>query len=241
MKYFAVLVTLVFFSCGGSSSKDKTLTSSSKEELIDDKEESYFLTIDSSLIDSLFVDIEELKLYFEGLKEINYSLIKSADLSDSVFNGNYKLSIYDIDYASEPSDDQLYYDSLFGRETDTSLPGDFMKIKIEGKGIYSLKNLDGWSKVPSKFRTESEHFLIIDLGLRSPVLIFFSEPYASQPHLLTIIGFDDEGPKLIFNQKRNLISIREDELLVTDEFDKYSRIYGLDDRIMIHQNPKSLN
>lgn len=192
--------------------------SNARSDVLQKKEESgrepYLFKVDTNHVDEFFSDIEELKL------------VSSLDSVVFVQKSKIRLKI----------DSTNFYDIVFSniKDWDDVDPGDFRRIDfIKKTEKITILELDGWVKAPQKFTTISDFFLYENLGLMHPVVILIGYPYASDPPFLTIIGFDDESPKVVYNKKRNLVNIQNNELIVVDANGKYSRIYGLFDRIQI--------
>lgn len=81
-------------------------------------------------------------------------------------------------------------------------PGDFHVIKIRenGKEIYSLENGLGWDKYPSRWNSSHSAFYAASLDSQTLALFFVGASIMSQPEYLTVVILKNGKATLVFNK-----------------------------------------
>ncbi|MEQ9468203.1 MAG: hypothetical protein RLN88_12370 [Ekhidna sp.] len=213
-----ILVSLLFGSCTKKQNTSNHLEQVANDTIVEVdsllNERPYLLKIDHNLILHLnnnTLDFKEI----DGIDTIIYNeKYKSSNLINS--NDSVGLSLFNV------------------KDWDGRDPGDFRRIMISYQGSdYEFIDWGGWVSVPQKLGANQKYFIFTNIGLKNNILIFIGYTYASTPPLLSIVGFDDKGAHLIYNQNRSLVSVKNDELVVQDANGNYERIYGLEDQVLI--------
>lgn len=82
-------------------------------------------------------------------------------------------------------------------------PGDFhvVKIRENGKEIYSLENGLGWNNFSSRWKSSNSAFYSASLDSQTLALFFVGASVMSQPEYLTVVILKNGKATLVFNKQ----------------------------------------
>lgn len=159
--------------------------------------------------------------------ELDTTLIEPLSHSDRLKPTNPMLSFsrvatFTVDLNNNGKTDSIL---LYNMDNKGADPGDFNQIRIsldDGKR-WSETNFDGWVRfnknytvpdtIQSQNQMKTDLLLLTDFG-DTKLLGLFTWTYASDLGLLTLIEFSSGYPRIMFNQKADLISMTKNSIVI---------------------------